>query len=189
MKLSKIAALFMVPVLALCLVACSAPGGNASESASSDPKIAELTAQKPANADEAAELYTKLMQKENEIFSSDNALWEKVFLAANKDMPMIEDGSNYGDFLKAKEFQQKRDHAEWKKGPTDDLVSMQTGIFGYKGHVHYHAAPCLDEYLDSLDPDMPKQDIYNKVAAYMDEQLSFQANQEPHSCPDRDGSS
>ena len=75
------------------------------------------------------------------------------------------------DFLKAKEFQQKRDYAEWKKGPTDDLVSMQTGIFGYKGHVNYHAAPCLDEYLDSLDPDMPKQDIYNKVAAYIDQQI------------------
>lgn len=75
------------------------------------------------------------------------------------------------DFLKAKEFQQKRDYAEWKKGPTDDLVSMQTGIFGYKGHVHYHAAPCLDEYLDSLDPDMSKQDIYNKVAAYIDQQI------------------
>ena len=89
MKLSKIAALFMVPVLALCLVACSAPSGNASESASSDPKIAELTAQKPANADEAAELYAKLMQKENEIFSSDNALWEKVFNAANKDSAAI----------------------------------------------------------------------------------------------------
>ena len=75
------------------------------------------------------------------------------------------------DFLKAKEFQQKRDYAEWKKGPTDDLVSMQMGIFGYKGHVNYHAAPCLDEYLDSLDPDMPKQDIYNKVAAYIDQQI------------------
>ena len=75
------------------------------------------------------------------------------------------------DFLKAKEFQQKRDYAEWKKGPTDDLVSMQTGIFGYKGHVNYHAAPCLDEYLDSLDPDMSKQDIYNKVAAYIDQQI------------------
>lgn len=63
MKLSKIADLFMVPVLALCLVACSAPGGNASESASSDPKIAELIAQEPTNADEAAELYAKLMKK------------------------------------------------------------------------------------------------------------------------------
>lgn len=84
MKLSKIAALFMVPVLALCLVACSAPGGNASESAGSDPKIAELIAQEPTNADEAAELYAKLMKKENDILSSDNALWEKVFNAANK---------------------------------------------------------------------------------------------------------
>ncbi len=75
------------------------------------------------------------------------------------------------DYLKAKEFQQKRDNAEWKKGPTDDLVSMQTGIFGYKGHVHYHAAPCLDEYLDTLDPDMSKQDIYNKVAAHIDHEI------------------
>ncbi len=75
------------------------------------------------------------------------------------------------DFLKAKEYQQKRDNADWKKGPTDDLVSMQTGIFGYKGHVHYHAAPCLDEYLASLDPETPKQDIYNKVAAHIDHEI------------------
>ena len=75
------------------------------------------------------------------------------------------------DYLKAKEYQLKRDNADWKKGPTDDLVSMQTGIFGYKGHVHYHAAACLDAYLDSLDPDMPKQDLYNKVAAYIDHEI------------------
>ncbi len=99
MKLSEDRGRLWCRVLALCLVACSAPGGNVSESAGSDPKIAELTAQKPANADDAAELYAKLMQKENEIFSSDNALWEKVFNAANKDSAMIEDGSNYGDFL------------------------------------------------------------------------------------------
>lgn len=75
------------------------------------------------------------------------------------------------DYLKAKEFQQKRDNAEWKKGPTDDLVSMQTGIFGYKGHVHYHAAPCLDAYLAELDPEMPKQDLFNQVAVYIDKQI------------------
>ena len=75
------------------------------------------------------------------------------------------------DYLKAKEYQQKRDNAEWKKGPTDDLISMQTGIFGYKGHVHYHAAPCLDEYLNTIDPDMPKQDLYNKVAAHIDHEI------------------
>ncbi len=75
------------------------------------------------------------------------------------------------DFLKAREYQLKRDNADWKKGPTDDLVSMQTGIFGYKGHVHYHAAACLDEYLDTLDPEMPKQDLYNKVAAHIDHEI------------------
>lgn len=75
------------------------------------------------------------------------------------------------DFLKAKEFQQKRDNADWKKSPVDDLVSMQTGIFGYKGHVHYHTAPCLDDYLSSLDPEMPKQDLYNHVATYIDHEI------------------
>lgn len=75
------------------------------------------------------------------------------------------------DFLKAKEFQQKRDDAAWKKGSTDDLISMQTGIFGYKGHVHYHAATCLDGYLASIDPTTPKQDIYNMVAAHIDHEI------------------
>ena len=99
MKLSKIASLLMVPVLALSLAACSAPKDDASDAASGDAQIAELVAQKPAGAEEAAELFQQLMQKENEIFASDSALWEKVFLAANKDAPMIEDGKNYGDFL------------------------------------------------------------------------------------------
>ena len=39
------------------------------------------------------------MKKENEILSTDKALWEKVFMASNKETPMIEDGTNYGDFL------------------------------------------------------------------------------------------
>ena len=75
------------------------------------------------------------------------------------------------DYLKAKEYQQKRDNADWKKGPTDDLVSMQTGIFGYKGYVHYHAAPCLDAYLSGLDANMPKQELFTQVAAYIDTQI------------------
>ena len=75
------------------------------------------------------------------------------------------------DFLKAKEYQQKRDVEGWKKGPMDDLVSMQTGIFGYKGHVHYHAAACIDEYLDTLDPEMPKQELFNTIAAHIDHEI------------------
>ena len=80
-------------------VGCSAPKGGTSDAVTGDSEIAALISEKPSNAEEAAELFKKLMQKENEIFSNDSALWEKVFLAADKDMPMIEDGKNYGDFL------------------------------------------------------------------------------------------
>jgi hypothetical protein len=45
------------------------------------------------------------------------------------------------DFLKAREFQLKRDVEGWKKSKQDDVDSMRTGIMGYKGHVHYHCAP------------------------------------------------
>lgn len=75
------------------------------------------------------------------------------------------------DFLKAQEFQLKRDIADWKKGPMDDVVSMQTGIMGYKGHIHYDAAPCIDAWLDTLDPDMPKADFFKAVVTHIDEEV------------------
>jgi len=75
------------------------------------------------------------------------------------------------DYLKAMEFQQKRDNPEWKKTKADDVLSMQTGIMGYKGRIHYHCAPCIDCYLDSLPADMPKGEIYAAVAEYMDKQI------------------
>ena len=34
------------------------------------------------------------------------------------------------DFLKAKELQQKRDDANFRKSPEDDLINMQTGLYG-----------------------------------------------------------
>ena len=42
------------------------------------------------------------------------------------------------DFLKAKEFQQKRDIPGFKKSPMDDLISMQTGMMAPKGRVSYN---------------------------------------------------
>ena len=42
------------------------------------------------------------------------------------------------DFLKAKEFQLKRDNPQYKKSPMDDLVSMQTGLIAPKGRVSYN---------------------------------------------------
>lgn len=75
------------------------------------------------------------------------------------------------DYLKAAEFQLKRDNPGWKKGPQDDIVSMQTGIMGYKGHIHYHCAPCIDGYLSTLDANMPKTDLYRMTAAHIDQEI------------------
>lgn len=75
------------------------------------------------------------------------------------------------DFLKAMEFQLKRDVEGWKKTKQDDVISMRTGIMGYKGRIHYHAAPCIDEFLKTLDPDMPKGELFDTIAEYMDKQI------------------
>ena len=75
------------------------------------------------------------------------------------------------DFLKAREFQLKRDVEGWKKTKADDVESMRTGIMGYKGHVHYHCAPCIDEWLDTLPADLPKGELFDVVAAHIDQEI------------------
>ena len=75
------------------------------------------------------------------------------------------------DFLKAMEFQLKRDVEGWKKTKQDDVMSMRTGIMGYKGRIHYHAAPCIDDFLQTLDPNMPKGELFDTIAAHIDKQI------------------
>ena len=75
------------------------------------------------------------------------------------------------DFLKAQEFQLRRDNPAWKKGPMDDVVSMQTGIMGYKGRIHYHCAPCIDDFLAALSPDIPKTEVFGVIAAHIDREI------------------
>lgn len=54
------------------------------------------------------------------------------------------------DFLKAKEFQQKRDNEDFKKSEGDDLFSMKTGVMGYKGKVVYNITGCINDELDQI---------------------------------------
>ena len=75
------------------------------------------------------------------------------------------------DYLKACEFQLKRDIEGWKKSQQDDLKNMQTGIFGRKGHVHFHMAPCIDQWLDTLPADTPKTEVFTIIAQHIDEQI------------------
>ena len=55
------------------------------------------------------------------------------------------------DYLKAKEFQQKRDNANFKKSPQDDLLNMKTGIMGDKGHVHFTFTPSINSELEQIE--------------------------------------
>lgn len=72
------------------------------------------------------------------------------------------------DWLKAKEFQQKRDIEGFQKSPADDLINMRTGIFGRKGRIHYHASACINTFLDTLPDTLPKQEFFTAVAEHID---------------------
>ena len=75
------------------------------------------------------------------------------------------------DYLKAREFQLRRDNAGWKKAPGDDIESMRTGIMGYKGRIHYHCAPCLDTWLESLDTAVPRNKLFENIASHIDREI------------------
>ena len=76
------------------------------------------------------------------------------------------------DYLKAEEFQFKRDVQGWKKSKQDDLDNMKTGIWGKKGHVHYQAADCINDWLDTLDANaIEKADIFRIVAEHIDHEI------------------
>ena len=75
------------------------------------------------------------------------------------------------DYLKAAEFQLKRDVQGWKKSAADDVNSMRTGIMGYKGRVHYHCAPCIDEFIRNLSLDIPKTKVFDVIAAHIDDEI------------------
>ena len=87
----RLLALLFLALMMLSLTACGTKNGDKADGMSSEPK----------NAEEAVAMHKDLMAQENTILSENTALWEKVFMAADKGMTMQEDGKNYGDFLLA----------------------------------------------------------------------------------------
>lgn len=71
------------------------------------------------------------------------------------------------DYLKAQEMQQKRDIEGFKKSQEDDLNNMKTGIFGYKGRVHFQTASCINEELEGLRG-LPKTEVFSKISELID---------------------
>ena len=89
MHTKKLMTLLLAVVLVLSLAACGAKGGDHMGGMDNEPK----------NAEEAAAMHKELTAQEAAILAENTALWENVFMAADKGKIMMEDGKNYGDFL------------------------------------------------------------------------------------------
>lgn len=74
------------------------------------------------------------------------------------------------DYLKAQEFQQKRDNPAFKKSRQDDLDNMRTGIFGYKGRVHYHCGKPVNTWIDELSG-LPAKEFYTELCRRIDRDI------------------
>ena len=96
MNAKKILALMLCAMMLLSLAACGAKDNDKQADMSGD---SSAMTDEQKNAEEALALHKKLMEQENTILSQNTALWEKVFMAADKGMTLQEDGKNYGEFL------------------------------------------------------------------------------------------
>ncbi len=74
------------------------------------------------------------------------------------------------DALKAYQFQQKRDDANYKKSENEDLTHMATGLNGRKGHVHFAFGKPINNALDVLSG-RPKNEQITAIAEMIDSQI------------------
>ena len=123
MNVKKSIALLLAVMMVLSLAACGAKG----ETGSGDTMSGE-----PKNAEEAVAMHKELMAQENAILSENTALWEKVFMAADKGMTMQEDGKNYGDFLldtiEGAKDQFTDEEYEWLKESATEISNIENKL-------------------------------------------------------------
>ena len=129
MKFQKFTALLLAVLLVLSLAACGTKDNEKKADMSSNDSA---MTDEPKNAEEALALHKKLMEQENTILSQNTALWEKVFMAADKGMTLQEDGKNYGDFLldtveAAKEQFTDKEY-EWLKESATEISNIENKL-------------------------------------------------------------
>ena len=95
MNVKKLITLLLAVMMVLAMAACGAKENDKK----TDILGGNTVTDEPKTLEEASALFDSLLAQENAILGENSALWEKVFMAANKDMIMIEDGKNYGQFL------------------------------------------------------------------------------------------
>ena len=129
MNAKKILALMLCAMMLLSLAACGAKDNDKQADMSGDSSA--MTGE-PKTAEEALALHKELLERENALLSENAELWEKVFMAADKGMAMIEDGKNYGDFLlktieDAKEEFSDEEY-EWLKESATEISNIENKL-------------------------------------------------------------
>lgn len=75
------------------------------------------------------------------------------------------------DYLKAQEFQLKRDDPEYKKPQGSDLKNMETGLLGFKGRIHFRFAKPINNRLDECCAGCDKQETVVRIASLIDKEI------------------
>lgn len=75
------------------------------------------------------------------------------------------------DYLKAQEFQLKRDQPDYVKSKRDDLLNMEVGILQNKGRVHYTVGSPINAALEKLDAKLEKNELTAAVAQIIDKDI------------------
>jgi len=75
------------------------------------------------------------------------------------------------DYLKAQEFQMKRDNPNFVKSKRDDLLSMEVGILQNKGRVHFTIASPINPALEQIDPSLEKNELFSAIASVIDKEI------------------
>lgn len=75
------------------------------------------------------------------------------------------------DYLKATEFLQKHKNPEFSKSQNDDLLSMETGLLGKKGRIHYHLSGSINPILEGLRDISDKNQLFNEICSAIDRQI------------------
>ena len=75
------------------------------------------------------------------------------------------------DFLKAKEYQLKRDNPEHKKSQADDIENMRTGIMGFKGKVFFKFGKQINDELSQIGTEANRTQILESAANAIDTEI------------------
>ncbi|MDR0421599.1 MAG: 1-acyl-sn-glycerol-3-phosphate acyltransferase [Proteiniphilum sp.] len=75
------------------------------------------------------------------------------------------------DYLKAKEFQLKRDNPAYRKTEADDVENMMVGITGFKGRVSLRFGTCISDAVGAIPETAGRTELLEKTATLIDREI------------------